>query len=340
MALMLTVALQIGIAAACTLLIWLLTVKVLPKITRRSASSFDDFILKCIADLAIPIGLVIALTLIRDDLQLNPEIDTAYVGSVRLIAVVVAVRFINRVAGRFMQGVVRRTPNEELQILWISLQPLLRALTWIVGALVYLQSLGMPLAAIWALLSAGGIGLGLALKEPAMELFAYLMILLDRPFRVGEFINIDSTWATVEKIGVRSTRLRNIRGEIVVMSNSALTTGVISNFADMPRRRIIYSIGVTYNTNIEVLKIVPELVSAVINKTENATFDRCHFVEFADSSLNFEIVYYIETNNYTTAMDAQQYVNIGIMEKFKERGIQFAFPTQTIYLKNGKSTEE
>ena len=293
--------------------------------------------LKCVADLAVPLGLILTLFLIRNELPSNPSLNTAYEGFVRLLVLVVFVRFFNRVSARFLQGVVHRAGDDELQVLVLSLLPLIRALVWIVGSLVYLQSLGMKMAAIWALLSAGGIGAGLALKDPAMELFAYLMILLDKPFRVGQFINIGNTWATVEKIGVRSTRLRNVRGEIVIMNNSSLTNGVISNFADMPSRRLLYRIGVTYDTSLELMEKVPALISSVVSSTEHATFNRCHFVEFADSSLNFELVYYIDTRDYVVAMDAQQYINLGIMKLFEQNGIEFAFPTQTIYVEGSAS---
>ena len=293
--------------------------------------------LKCVADLAVPLGLILTLFLIRNELPSNPSLNTAYEGFVRLLVLVVFVRFFNRVSARFLQGVVHRAGDDELQVLVLSLLPLIRALVWIVGSLVYLQSLGMKMAAIWALLSAGGIGAGLALKDPAMELFAYLMILLDKPFRVGQFINIGNTWATVEKIGVRSTRLRNARGEIVIMNNSSLTNGVISNFADMPSRRLLYRIGVTYDTSLELMEKVPALISSVVSSTEHATFNRCHFVEFADSSLNFELVYYIDTRDYVVAMDAQQYINLGIMKLFEQNGIEFAFPTQTIYVEGSAS---
>ena len=294
--------------------------------------------LKCVADLAVPLGLILTLFLIRNELPSNPSLNTTYEGFVRLLVLVVFVRFINRVSARFLQGVVHRAGDDELQVLVLSLLPLIRALVWIVGSLVYLQSLGMKMAAIWALLSAGGIGAGLALKDPAMELFAYLMILLDKPFRVGQFINIGNTWATVEKIGVRSTRLRNVRGEIVIMNNSSLTNGVISNFADMPSRRLLYRIGVTYDTSLELMEKVPALISSIVSSTEHATFNRCHFVEFADSSLNFELVYYIDTRDYVVAMDAQQYINLGIMKLFEQNGIEFAFPTQTIYVEGSASS--
>ena len=337
MELILRILINIGIGAVCTFLIWTLSVKILPRLTRHSSTGFDEFLLKSVAGLAVPLGMIVTLILIHNELPPNPNLNTFYEGFLRLLVLVVAVRFFNRFSTRFIQGVVRRVSDDELQVMFLSLQPFINALIWIVGSLVYLQSLGMKMAAIWALLSAGGIGVGLALKDPAMELFAYLMILLDKPFRVGQFINIGDTWATIERIGVRSTRLRNVRGELVVMNNSSLTNGVISNFADMPTRRLLYRIGVTYDTSLELMEKVPAIISSVVNSTEHATFNRCHFVEFADSSLNFELVYYIDTRDYMVAMDAQQYINLGIMKLFDQNGIEFAFPTQTILVEGSAS---
>ena len=331
------ILISIGIGAICTFLIWVLSVKILPRLTRHSATSFGAFLLKSVAGLAVPVGMIVTLILIHKEFPPNPNLNTFYEGFLRLLVLVIAVRFLNGVSARFLQGVVRPASNDELQVMFQSLQPLINALVWLVGSLVYLQSLGMKMAAIWALLSAGGIGVGLALKDPAMELFAYLMILVDKPFRVGQFINIGDTWATIERIGVRSTHLRNVRGELVIMNNSSLTNGVISNFADMPSRRLLYRIGVTYDTSIELMEKVPALISSVVNSTEHATFNRCHFVEFADSSLNFELVYYIDTRDYMVAMDAQQYINLGIMKLFDQNGIEFAFPTQTILVEGSPS---
>ena len=122
------------------------------------------------------------------------------------------------------------------------------------------------------------------------------------------------------------------------MSNSSLISSVISNFADMPRRRLVYRIGVTYDTSAEVMAKVPGLISLAVNGSEHAVFERCHFVEFAQSSLNFEVVYYIDTKDYGVAMDSQQCVNLQIMKLFEENGIDFAFPTQTIHIGSSGSS--
>ena len=303
----------------------------LPRFTRRTSSDFDDFVLRALSDAVIPFGIVVTLLLIQTDLGLSSEMTRAVDVVLRIVGSVVIIRLINRIGIRFLQSVAKRS-DSDLEPLFSSLQPLIQALIWIVGSLVLFQSLGVQLAAIWALLSAGGIGIGLALKEPAQELFAYLMILLDKPFTVGQFISVGSTTATVEKIGVRSTHLRSLRGEIVVMNNSALTNSTVLNFADMVTRRMIYSLGVTYSTSVDQMKAIPGWVEQIIEATPNASFSRCHFTEFGDSSLNLEIVYYIDTRDYTTALDAQQAVNLGIMECFAREGVDFAFPSRTLYL--------
>ena len=317
----------LGITLATTVVLR----RFLPRFSRRTSSDFDDFVLRALSDAVLPFGIVVTLLIIKTNLGLPNDVARAYDVVLRIVGSIVLIRFINRIGIRFLQSVARRS-DSDLEQLFKNIQPLIRAIIWIVGALVLFQSLGVQLAAIWALLSAGGIGVGLALKEPAQELFAYLMILLDKPFTVGQFINVGSTFATVEKIGVRSTHLRSLRGEAVVMNNSALTHTTLLNFHDMERRRMIYSLGVTYSTSVEQMKAIPSWVEQIIEVIPNTSFDRCHFTEFGDSSLNLELVYYIETRDYTAALTAQQAVNLGIMECFAREGIEFAFPSRTLYL--------
>ena len=322
--------LLIGIAVI--LFLSFLLRSVLPRLSKRSKTSFDDFLLKALADSVIPFGFVVILILTEKELGLPINAEKIYDIVLRIIGTIVLIRLVNRVGSRFLNGLTRRSGNEDLEQLLPNILPLLKALVWAIGSLVLLQSLGVKMTIIWGLLSAGGIGIGLALKEPAQELFAYLMILLDKPFTVGQFISVGSTSATVERIGVRSTHLRSLRGEQVVMSNSNLTGSTILNFAEMAQRRMIYSIGVTYDTSVEKMKAIPTMIQAIIDSKEHSTFNRCHFTEFADSSLNFELVYYIDTRDYTVALNAQQNINLSIMRAFAERGIEFAFPSQTVYL--------
>ena len=320
------------IGTAITLTLSFLFKTVFPRFTKRSKTDFDDFVLNAFAASVVPFGLVVTLILAQDDLGLPNTIEKAYNTTLRIVGTIILIRLVNRIGSRFLFGLVRRSGAEDLQQLLQSLLPLLRTVVWGIGTLVLLQSLGVKMTVIWGLLSAGGIGIGLALKEPAQELFAYLMILLDKPFTVGQFISVGSTSATVERIGVRSTHLRSLRGEQVVMSNSTLTGSTILNFAEMEQRRMIYSIGVTYSTSVDQMKAIPTMIQAVIDAQEHSTFNRCRFTEFADSSLNFELVYYIDTRDYTVALNEQQAINLGIMEAFAKAGIDFAFPSRTLYL--------
>ena len=313
--------------------------KILPRLANKTRSNFDDFILREITDLIFPLGSIAVLFLAERKLQLPGGLNRPYELILTIAAAVVFVRLINRLGIRLLQGLARRSGREDIEQLVRTLFPLLKSLTWIVVSLIVLQSQGVKLTVVWGLLSAGGIGLGLALKEPAQELFAYLMILIDKPFTIGQFIAVDSVSATVEKIGVRSTHLRSLRGEIVVINNSTLTSSNIENFATMQQRRMIYSIGVTYQTTADQIQSIPTTIQTIIESTDHTIFNRCHFTDFGDFSLNFQIVYYIDNSNYTQALDIQQSINLGIMRKFEEQGIEFAFPSQTLYLEgNGVAT--
>ena len=323
---------------ALTFLISFVFKKILPRLANKTKSNFDDFIIREITNLIFPLGSIAVLFLAERKLQLPGGLNRPYELILTIAAAVVFVRLINRLGIRLLQGLARRSGREDIEQLVRTLFPLLKSLTWIVVSLIVLQSQGVKLTVVWGLLSAGGIGLGLALKEPAQELFAYLMILIDKPFTIGQFIAVDSVSATVEKIGVRSTHLRSLRGEIVVINNSTLTSSNIENFATMQQRRMIYSIGVTYQTTADQIQSIPTTIKSIIDNTSHTIFNRCHFTTFGDYSLNFEIVYYIDNRDYTLAMDIQQSINLSIMRKFEEQGIEFAFPSQTLYLEgNGIS---
>ena len=325
---------------ALTFLISFVFKKILPRLANKTKSNFDDFIIREITNLIFPLGSIAVLFLAERKLQLPGGLNRPYELILTIAAAVVFVRLINRLGIRLLQGLARRSGREDIEQLVRTLFPLLKSLTWIVVSLIVLQSQGVKLTVVWGLLSAGGIGLGLALKEPAQELFAYLMILIDKPFTIGQFIAVDSVSATVEKIGVRSTHLRSLRGEIVVINNSTLTSSNIENFATMQQRRMIYSIGVTYQTTADQIQSIPTTIQTIIENTNHTIFNRCHFTTFGDYSLNFEIVYYIDNRDYTLAMDIQQSINLSIMRKFEEQGIEFAFPSQTLYLEGNGITAE
>jgi small-conductance mechanosensitive channel len=207
-----------------------------------------------------------------------------------------------------------------------------RVIIWSVVALLVLSNLHVNVTTLVAGLGVGGIAIALAVQNVLGDLFASLSILLDRPFVVGEFIVIDSLAGTVEHVGLKTTRIRSLSGEQIVMSNGDLLKSRIHNYKKLAERRIVFGFGVTYDTGYEKLTKIPAMVREIISGVEKIRFDRAHFKEYGDSSLNFEVVYIVLDPDYNIYMDVQQKINLEIYRRFAEQGIEFAFPTRTLYL--------
>lgn len=308
------------------------------RLTRKTRSETDDFIVQVIVETIPILGWVVSASWAWWLIPTAPEADRVVFTVAKLILVVFLVRLVNRISLRLLQRSAIHSGDPAVGSMLRALAPMLRALVWSVGAVLYLQNIGVQMAAIWALLSAGGIGAGLALKQPVSEFFEYITILLDKPFQTGQFINVGEVWGTVERVGVRSTRLRSVNGEAIVMSNSALTSSVVANYGEMQERRLIYRLGVTYDTSHAVLERIPGLLKAIVEQGGDARFDRAHFVAFNSSSLDFELVYFVPSNDYIQAMEAQQRINLDIVQRFAQEGIEFAFPTQTLHVHSALET--
>jgi len=164
-------------------------------------------------------------------------------------------------------------------------------------------------------------------------MFSYATIYLDRPFEIGDFIIIGEYMGTVEHIGVKTTRIRSLSGEELILANTDLTNSRVRNYKRMTSRRVVFQFGITYETSLQQLKEIPNLIAEIVKNIEGTTFERTHFFSYGDFSLIFEVVYYVNGSDYTTYMDIQQEINLHIKEEFEKRGIKFAHPTQTIYLK-------
>ncbi len=307
----------------------------LSRISKKTKNDFDDYLFESLITIIKPIGILLSLYF-TIDFYFKDDITfiSVLINIKKLLILLILIKFVNKILIRLLNQSTQNIKEYSVISMISSLTPLVKAFTWTLGSIFYLQNIGVQMTAIWALLSAGGIGAGLALKDPVQEFFEYITILLDKPFQKGEFIKAEGVLGKVERVGVRSSRIRSINGEIIVMSNSSLTNGLISNYAQMNKRRLVHKLGVIYETSPQKMKEIPLIIERIINKTNNATFDRCHFTSFGDFSLDFELVYYIPTNNYLAAMEAQQYINLRIMEEFKLNDIQFAFPTQTLQIEN------
>jgi small-conductance mechanosensitive channel len=209
-----------------------------------------------------------------------------------------------------------------------------RTLLWLVIVLMILDNFGVNITTLVASLGIGGIAVALALQNILGDLFSSLSIVLDKPFVVGDFISVDDISGTVEYVGLKTTRVRGLGGEQIIFSNSDLLKSRIRNFKRMQTRRIVFGIGLTYEIGKAQLRSVPTILREVVEAQPQAKFDRAHFKSYGASSIDFEVVYIVQTPDYGVFMDIQQEINLALFDRFADEGIDFAYPTQTVHLAN------
>lgn len=222
--------------------------------------------------------------------------------------------------------------NAQLQTNLSMMRWGMQLVLWTVVTLMVLDNLGFNITTLVASLGIGGVAVALAVQNILGDLFASLSISLDKPFLVGDFIVVDNLSGTVKHVGLKTTRIQSITGEEVVVANNDLLKSRIRNYKRMQERRIVFRFGLTYDTPTETLRQVPERVKAIIDGLDNARFDRAHFAALGESSLDFEVVYYMTVADYGPYMDTQQQINLALMEMARDLGTGFAFPTRTLHL--------
>jgi small-conductance mechanosensitive channel len=207
-----------------------------------------------------------------------------------------------------------------------------RVVVWVLMLLLILDQLGFDITALVAGLGIGGVAIALAVQNILGDLFASLSIVLDKPFVVGDFIVVEDYMGSVEYIGLKTTRVRSLSGEMIVFSNNDLLKSRIRNFKRMYERRVAFTVQVTYDTPAAQLEAIPGILRAAVERRKQTRFDRAHLKEFSGSAL-YEVVYYVLTADYNVYMDTQQAINLEICRRFSEEGIEFAYPTRTVYVR-------
>jgi small-conductance mechanosensitive channel len=217
-------------------------------------------------------------------------------------------------------------------ITWIA-----KAAMWAMLILLALNNLGIQITTLIAGLGISGIAVALAVQSILGDLFASLSIVLDRPFIIGDFIIVGEQMGTVEHVGLKTTRLRSLSGEQLIFSNTDLLGSRIRNFRRMKERRILFTLGVTYQTTPEKLEKIPGIICEIIQSHEMARFERAHFANYGAFSLDFEIVYWVLDRDFAIYRNIQQAINIELFRRFAAEGIEFAYPTQTLFVEKGTS---
>ncbi len=326
--------------AAGIILITIIVIHVIKKILlgrlRKTADAAGltryNFIVKSTNRFIIPAlylgAIYLALDFLSFGVQANKVISTVYAVAVAWFGI----RFVITAINYFIDKYFEKLRGKEDSLKLRPLIALLNSAVWITGLLFLLDNLGFQISTIIAGLGISGIAVALAAQALLGDLFGYFVIFFDRPFEIGDFIAFENNSGSIEKIGIKTTRIRSLTGEQLIVSNSKLTSALVHNYKRMERRRVAFNIGVTYKTNSEHLKSIPGIIKEIINKNEKVEFDRAHFQGLSDSSLNFEIVYFVLTSDYLVFMNIQEKINLDICGEFSKRGIDFAYPTRIVYI--------
>jgi small-conductance mechanosensitive channel len=271
------------------------------------------------------------------------DIDVSYKLKIDKVLMIICAIQVAQLSGRlinFWIGKYLNTQRGEAGEKIASLRFMTIGLKIIVYSVIFLSmlnNLGIDVTALITGLGIGGVAVALALQNILTDLFSSLTIVLDKPFVVGDFIVVNDFMGTVEFIGIKTTRLRSISGEQLIFGNGDLLQSRIRNFKRMNERRIAQNLTVTYQTSAEMLNKIPTLVKCIIDPIESVRFDRCHFLRFKDSSLEFELVYWVESAEFNDYADKAHKINVAIFKEFNEHSIDFAYPTQTLNIINQKN---
>jgi len=330
----------LAIAATCGVMVvlWLLR-RIMVSYFSRQARESDhdgyDFMLAMAERTLFPLLLMVSLYAGMSFLTIPAGViswvASGAIAAVILQAAIWANALVTFGLNRYQKQYRNSDPARMTTVRAVSLSA--RLLLVVIAAILILDNLpGVEITALVASLGIGGIAIALGVQSILSDLFASLSIILDKPFVLGDFIIVDSYLGTVEYIGLKTTRIRSLSGEQLVFANSDLLQSRIRNYKRMAERRVVFSVGVTYQTAHAHLKSIPEWIEAIIADLDLTRFDRAHFQAFGDYALKFEIVYYVLDPDYNRYMDIQQAINLAIYQKFEEEKIDFAYPTQTINL--------
>lgn len=303
----------------------------------KTSTTIDDFFVAMFESKLVPLMYFVAFYFSFRSLTLTPNFSKGVTVIVALVLTYFGLRFLialmNYSIDRYW---IKKEVDEGRRRSLKGVITILKVLVWGVGITFLLDNLGFEISTVVAGLGIGGIAVALAAQTVLGDLFSYFVIFFDRPFEIGDFIIIGEYMGSIEYIGIKTTRVRSLGGEQLVFSNADLTNARIRNYKRMERRRVVFKLGVVYQTSLDQIREVPGIIKGVIENVNDTVFDRAHFSSFGNFSLDIEVVYYVLSGDYNKYMDIQQKINFAIKEEFERRGIEFAYPTQTVFIEKGQ----
>lgn len=324
---------------AVVLGLWLvkrLLVFQLRRIARRTETPVDDLLLDLLTRVR-PVVLILLGIYAGSFLLQLPESRVRLLRSLAVVSLLLqAAYWGNRLITHWLSEFVRRRGEVDAaaRTTISTLSFVARILLWATLLLLALDNFGIKVTGLITGLGIGGIAVALAAQELLKDLFASLAIALDKPFLIGDFVQVGDLRGTVEQIGIKTTRVRSLSGEQLVFPNSDIVSTRLRNFGRMEERRIEVNLGITYQTPPEMVDRAVAIVREAIEAQPGVRLDRVHFQAFGDSALLLQAVYFIETADYAEYMDKQQAIHYDILRRFHAEEIQFAYPTRTVFLES------
>ncbi len=311
-----------------------ITVNRLQKIAQHTKSNLDNIILKIVEQTRDFLIILTGIYAGSHFLNISDPIRSIFN---KVFFVVIAMQigywlggFINHLVS-YREG--KDPDDKEEQTAMHAFGLFGKIMIWAIVALVTIQNVsGMKMDALITSLGVGGIAAGLALQNILKDIFASLSIFLDKPFLVGDYIVVGDTGGTVENIGLKSTRVRTLQGEEVVFSNSDLLESRVHNYRSMQRRLVVVNIGVSPNTPYPTLQSLPALFEEIIKKQNDVTFDRANLSDLGNYTLNFEIIYHIESADFDLFVQRREAIYLEIIQRLQEKNVVMPYPTQTVLL--------
>lgn len=305
---------------------------------RKTTTQLDDILLELVRG---PVKLVIFVVLLHIGIRVYdwPEILADTFSRVLKVMVAISLTYL---MVRFVDVMIQlwrhRHVGADEDLAGRELLPLIRrtlqVFVVVVATLVTAENLGMNVTGIIASLSIGGLAVGLAAQDTLGNLFGAMAILMDKPFRVGDRIQLGGVDGFVETIGFRSTRVRNLDGHLVAIPNKEVGNATIINVQLRPNIRTVMTFGLTYETSPERMERATEVLRSVYSEHPKTQDVWISFNQFGTSSLNIQVIHWWADTDYPAYLAGMQAMNLEIQRRFTNEHIEFAFPTQTVWLKS------
>ena len=317
-------------------LYWIFS-NIIRRLTSKTKTNLDDVLIDKLEKPLTYLLLILGYWISIHYLTFNQEIEDVLENVAYFLLVLDLTAILSRIVDALISEVIMPISEKSESSFDNQLIPVIqkgvRSIIWVLGIIIGLDNIGFDITAMIAGLGIGGLALALAAQDSVKNIFAGIMIFLDKPFRIKDRIQVDGFDGTVEEVGLRSTRLRTLEGRIVTIPNSRFTDNSVTNVTSQPALKVKLNLGLTYDTNEDDMQKAIDILEDIVKNQDAITDDyAAGFNGFGDFSLNIIFIYYVRPESHW--LDTQTLVNKEILKRFNKEGLEFAFPTQTILKKD------